>query len=143
MHHPLFLQNNKNTSISNKISSCTMQEQILREAEEDNEEKKDDIQSIAKEDTADKNEINPETENAKAQKSRKLLSSCTAIEPWLLEQFPLDPRDVVIAHVVHKSTMLPHFQIRLTSGASFDGKTLSFQFSMLYCSALSSCIVVL
>ena len=120
-----------------------MQEQILREAEEDDQEKKDDMDGSAKEATAAKDEPNPESDNAKAQKSRKLLSSCTAVEPWLLDQFPLDPRDVVIAHVVHKSTMLPHFQIRLTSGASFDGKTLSFQFGMLCCSAFSSSVVVL
>ena len=90
-----------------QYTSCTMQEQMLREAEEDNEEKKDDIHGSAKEANAAKDDSNPESDNAKAQKSRKLLSSCTAVEPWLLDQFPLDPRDVVIAHVVHKSTMLP------------------------------------
>ena len=65
------------------------------------------------------------SEAAKTQRSRKMISSCTSIEPWLLERFPLDSKEVVITHVVHRTTMLPHFQIRLTSGASHDGKWLA------------------
>ena len=57
-------------------------------------------------------------------RNRKMLSSCASIEPWLLEQFPLDSKDVVLVHVKHKTSMLPHFQIRLTSNASHDGKIL-------------------
>ena len=65
-----------------------------------------------------------EHEDSKTKKSRKLMSTATAVEPWLLERYPLDPKDVVIVHVVHKTSMLPHFQIRLTSNASHDGKIL-------------------
>ena len=65
-----------------------------------------------------------ENDDAKNKKSRKLMSTATAVEPWLLERFPLDPKDVVVVHVVHKTSMLPHFQIRLTSNASHDGKIL-------------------
>ena len=61
-------------------------------------------------------------DTARQQRNRKLLSTCTSIEPWLLEQFPLESRDVIISHVRHKTAMLPHFQIRLTSNANHDGK---------------------
>ena len=62
------------------------------------------------------------TNTAKIHKSRKLISTCTNVEPWLLERFPLDSGEVVIAHVIHKTNMLPHFQIRLCSNATHDGK---------------------
>ena len=65
-----------------------------------------------------------ENEKARQQRDRRTLSSCTSIEPWLLEQFPLDTKEVVLTHVQHKTSMLPHFQIRLTSNASHDGKQL-------------------
>ena len=103
-----------------------MQEHIL---EQDDEEKKENNNAgpmDAKNDADKKEEAEAGLENAKTIKSRKMLSSCTAVEPWLLERFPLDFKDVVISHVVHKSSMLPHFQIRLTSGGSHDGKTLAF-----------------
>ena len=60
----------------------------------------------------------------RTQRNRKMLSSCASIEPWLLERFPLDSKEVVLVHVKHKTSMLPHFQIRLTSNASHEGKIL-------------------
>ena len=64
---------------------------------------------------------------SKQQRSRKLLSACSSVEPWLTETFPLDSKEVIIVHVKHKTAMLPHFQIRLTSGGNYDGKTFGLQ----------------
>ena len=81
----------------------------------------DEIADVEKVEEKEKNDAST-TSNAKMQKSRKLISTCTNVEPWLLERFPLDAGDVVIVHVIHKTNMLPHFQIRLCSNASHDGK---------------------
>ena len=82
----------------------------------------DEAPNVEASDEKDQELANSSTGNAKMQKSRKLISTCTNVEPWLLDRFPLDSREVVIAHVIHKTNMLPHFQIRLCSNASHDGK---------------------
>ena len=56
-------------------------------------------------------------------RSRQLLSSTATVPPWLQAEFPLG-NDVILAHVLHKTTTnLPHFQARFNNGAKFDGKT--------------------
>ena len=55
--------------------------------------------------------------------SRRALSSCTSVPGWLQERYPM-PEETTVVHVVHTSKMLPHFQVRLGSGRTFQGKIL-------------------
>ena len=77
----------------------------------------DEVPNVEASEEKEKELANSSTSNAKMHKSRKLISTCTNVEPWLLDRFPLDSREVVIAHVIHKTNMLPHFQI---TGSALD-----------------------
>ena len=62
-------------------------------------------------------------------RSRKLLSSCTSLPSWLATMIPF-PENVVLVHVVHKDSTLPHFQARLPGQETHNAKRLVL--NMLY-----------
>ena len=59
-------------------------------------------------------------------KSRKMLSSSTTTPDWLKAMFPMPADEIILSHVIHKTSMLPHFQVRMVAGDVFDGKCLCF-----------------
>ena len=71
-------------------------------------------------------ETAPKDENeskSRENRSRKLLATSGITPDWLKERFPV-PFDVTVSHVVHRSTILPHFQMRFHNNESCDGKHL-------------------
>ena len=56
-------------------------------------------------------------------RSRKLLASTGVTPEWLRNRFPV-PSDVTVSHVVHRSSTLPHFQMRFHNNEACDGKRL-------------------
>ena len=60
----------------------------------------------------------------KAARSRKLLSCTSATPEWLLSKFSLPMDQIVFSHVQHKTGVLPHFQVRMLAGDSFENKRL-------------------
>ena len=70
-----------------------------------------------------KNE-NDQTEGDPKQnaKSRKMLSSTSTTPQWLLDMFNLPMDQIVFSHVQHRGGILPHFQVRMLQGDSFDNK---------------------
>ena len=71
------------------------------------------------------------TENAsndRSRASRKLVSTTETIPDFLTAKFPM-PDDIKMVHIIHKTTTLPHFQAKLPSGLSFEGKSLGLQVS--------------
>lgn len=50
-----------------------------------------------------------------------MLSSCKAVPDFLTAKFKMRD-DVVITHVEHRSTVLPHFQVRLPGDEKYEGK---------------------
>ena len=56
--------------------------------------------------------------------SRRLLSETTTIPQYLKDRYPM-PSEVQPLHVVHKTTTLPHYQVKLTGGQLYEGKLLA------------------
>eukprot|EP00439_Symbiodinium_sp_Y106_P055968 s607_g7.t2 len=66
----------------------------------------------------------------KIRESRKAMSSCNPVPDWLQSRYHM-PDDCIVTHLVHTTKMLPHFQVRLGSGKTYEGKILE---SIAFCS---------
>ena len=66
----------------------------------------------------------------KIRESRKAMSSCNPVPDWLQSRSHM-PDDCIVTHLVHTTKMLPHFQVRLGSGKTYEGKILE---SIAFCS---------
>ena len=55
-------------------------------------------------------------------KSRRLLSSATSIPDWVFDVFQIPKDEIVLSHVRHKGGVLPHIQVRMLAGDSYEGK---------------------
>ncbi|CAE7273237.1 unnamed protein product [Symbiodinium sp. CCMP2592] len=62
-----------------------------------------------------------EADDERKRASRRLLSTCKAVPDFLTAKFKMRD-DVVITHVEHRSTVLPHFQVRLPGDEKYEGK---------------------
>ena len=57
--------------------------------------------------------------------SRRTLSKTALIPEWLLQLVPFpEEESLVLTHVQHRDSTLPHFQCRLPTGESYGGKKL-------------------
>ncbi|CAE7840654.1 unnamed protein product [Symbiodinium sp. CCMP2592] len=89
-----------------------------------------------------------EADEERKRASRRLLSTCKAVPDFLTAKFKMRD-DVVITHVEHRSTVLPHFQVRLPGDEKYEGKrhgcrnpTISFpaqMHSIRFCSSQGEC----
>ena len=59
-------------------------------------------------------------------RSRRMLSSSATTPDWLKILFPMPAEEIILSHIIHKTSMLPHFQVRMVAGDVFDGKYLCF-----------------
>ena len=57
-------------------------------------------------------------------RSRKMLSSSATTPDWLKRLFPMPADEIILSHIIHKTSVLPHFQVRMVAGDVFDGKCL-------------------
>ena len=66
-------------------------------------------------------------------KSRKMLSSTSTTPQWLLDMFNLPMDEIVFSHVQHRGGILPHFQVRMLKGDTFDNKCPGGEFVTFSC----------
>ena len=111
------------TSIQTKLQAeeWKVQQGVAEKDEKDEKDSKDEKPETGMEETQQQGS-NEEKERQKA-KSRRLLSTSATVPDWLKELFPLPTNEVILSHVQHRSSTLPHFQIRLASGQTHDGKS--------------------
>ena len=75
-----------------------------------------------------------QAEAKRKNRCRKMLSATTNTPAWLLETFPM-PEDVILTHVQHKGGVLPHFQVRMVGGDSFENKHQGCISNFVFCLA--------